>query len=403
MKPNADENKSGQNQNRNMPKTADMEKIDKVRRRRRMKRLRLCVAICLLLAAVIVIWLTGIASSSVNMFSDTVDNIKILAARGKGFPAVNTVSDVCGTAVLSNSFAVLGEKEVTVFSNSGASLLTLQHGYANPRITQGKNRFCVYNQSGNQLIVSGRINSLYEKTFDQNILFAQMSANGILGVVTTADNYKAQLTVYSDSMEKLFTWKSAEAYPLCMAFADNGRDMAVAAVTSLNGELQSSVYILNTGSSEEKGKIERSGSMPLKLKYISADRILVIYDDCAVIYNTADLSRLYVYNYPAPLITVSEENSTTTAFIFGYTNQPQGMYLTLLDENLSETARITLESKPQRVYVSKDTVYVLCSKNIKIYDISGSFIREEQTDGMPYAVILTKQPVLVTKNELLQL
>lgn len=381
-------------------KIIDMSKIEKLRRRKRMRRVRICVAVCLLLAAALIVWLTGIASSSVNMFSDTVDDIKILAARGKGFPAVNTVEDICGTAKLSNSFAVLGKKEVTVFSNSGASLLTLQHGYANPRITQGKNRFCVYNQSGTQIIVSGRISSLYEKTFDQSILFAQMSENGTLGVVTTSDSHKAELTVYSESMEKMYVWKSAEAYPLSMVFAKNGKDMAVAAVNSVNGEMQSTIYLLRVGDTEEKGKIERSGSLPIKVKYLSADRLLVVYDDCAVVYGTGNLQQQYSYNYPSPIVAVSEENTSALSFVFGYENQPQSMNLVILDSNLNETAKIPLGVKPQGVCTYKNSIYVICGKKIKIYDSLGTLTAEKQTDGIPYAVIAAKQPLLVGKNEI---
>ena len=95
----------------------------------------------------------------------------------------------------------------------------------------GKNRFVLYNRSGNELRVESRTQNLYTKTMENSITLCAMADNGTLAVVTEDPGSAARLRVYSSSMEQLLSWSLtiADGTPLRLAFSPDGRRLAVAA------------------------------------------------------------------------------------------------------------------------------------------------------------------------------
>ena len=85
-------------------------------------------------------------------------------------------------------------------------LNSIQSGYARPALAAGKNRFVLYNRSGNELRVESRTQNLYTKTMESSITLCAMADNGTLAVVTEDPGSAARLRVYSSSMEQLLSW-----------------------------------------------------------------------------------------------------------------------------------------------------------------------------------------------------
>ena len=114
-------------------------------RNRRIRRTALIVAALTL----VVLFATGFVGSSVAMAKDWADTARILLFPGTGWPQQTGVMEVEQLAALNGSFVELGEEGCVVWSRTGTRLNAIQSGYARPALAAGKNRFVLYNRSGN--------------------------------------------------------------------------------------------------------------------------------------------------------------------------------------------------------------------------------------------------------------
>ena len=131
-----------------------VEYLEQARQRARNKRIRR-TAVLLVLLTGIVLFATGLVGSSVAMAKDFIDTARIALLPGAGWPQQTGVSEVTQVESLTGSFVELGKEGCVVYSRSGKKLNSIQSGYARPALAAGKNRFVLYNRSGNELRVTG--------------------------------------------------------------------------------------------------------------------------------------------------------------------------------------------------------------------------------------------------------
>ena len=77
-------------------------------------------------------------------------------------------------------------------------------------------------------------------TFDEPVLFAALSDQNDLAVITNTQRFLGQVIVYDNSLEEpVFSWKSAESYLYGAAFEPGGESIAVSSVQVQDGDLVS--------------------------------------------------------------------------------------------------------------------------------------------------------------------
>ena len=144
-----------------------VEYLEQARERVRNRRIRRTALIVVALTLV-VLFTTGIVGSSVAMAKDWADTARILLFPGTGWPQQTGVMEVKQLASMNSSFVELGEEGCVVWSRTGTRLNSIQSGYARPALAAGKNRFVLYNRSGNELRVESRTQNLYTKTMESS-------------------------------------------------------------------------------------------------------------------------------------------------------------------------------------------------------------------------------------------
>ena len=209
-----------------------VEYLEAARQRVRRRRLR---RTAIILAALILVTLfaTGAVGASIARVKDLVDTVHIALSPAVGWPQQTGLGELTAVQPMSGSFVAMDEDACAVYSLGGTRLASIQSGYARPALAAGKNRFVLYNRSGNELRVESRTQNLYTKQLENSIFLCAMSDNGTLAVVTEDQTSMAKLLVYSPSMEQQLSWSmtSNDGTPLRMAFSPDSRKLAAAAVT----------------------------------------------------------------------------------------------------------------------------------------------------------------------------
>lgn len=378
----------------------DTAHLEKIRRKKRMKKLRVAVVLCLLLV-VLLLWLTGIGSLYVTRISEALETLELRMRTGNGFPVALVMDpEVQGEAMTAAS-VLMDDREICVYSESGSALRSFQHGYARPGLAVGKTRFCVFNQGGRELRLEGRSRSYGTLTMDNPILFAVMSPGGNFAAVTQSESYQACMTVYNDAMDEMFSWYCAEEYPVTAAFSENGKQVAAGCLFSGGGMLHSKLYLVDAEG--EKVSVERRNSVILAMQYRAKDKLLVVYDDAAVLYATEDLRQLASYALTDGLLCCDLQGEDAILLVQGDTSRGSGVTLTVLAEDLTLLRNATVGETVEQCLLRGRTAYLIGNGRLLSFTLDVTATKDHPA-GTDEIITLEHRPLcLINSRELLLL
>lgn len=372
-----------------------VEYLEQARQRARNKRIRR-TAVLLVLLTGIVLFATGLVGSSVAMAKDFIDTARIALLPGTGWPQQTGVSEVTQVESLTGSFVELGKEGCVVYSRSGKKLNSIQSGYARPALAAGKNRFVLYNRSGNELRVESRTQNLYTKQLENSIFLCAMADNGNLAVVTEDVNAMAKLLIYNSNMEQVLSWSmsSNDGTPLRMAFSPDGRKLTAAAVTAGGGQMMTNLYLVNLASGDPVSLANQSG-VPQWLGWTSASTILAVYDSRAVLYNAGGGERAAYEFAGNTLKDISVDAAGNVALLLGSGQLHQAV---LLDKSLNVQFSGTVSSANSIVRAGS-LFYLLSDSGVECYNTSGEQQWSQTLAAKPQALLAdTKELLLFSGN-----
>lgn len=372
-----------------------VEYLEQARQRARNKRIRR-TAVLLVLLTGIVLFATGLVGSSVAMAKDFIDTARIALLPGAGWPQQTGVSEVTQVESLTGSFVELGKEGCVVYSRSGKKLNSIQSGYARPALAAGKNRFVLYNRSGNELRVESRTQNLYTKQLENSIFLCAMADNGNLAVVTEDVSAMAKLLIYNSNMEQVLSWSmsSNDGTPLRMAFSPDGRKLAAAAVTAGGGQMMTNLYLVNLASGDPVSLANQSG-VPQWLGWTSASTILAVYDSRAVLYNAGGGERAAYEFAGNTLKDISVDAAGNVALLLGSGQLHRAV---LLDKNLNVQFSGTVSSANSIVRAGS-LFYLLSDSGVECYNTSGEQQWSQTLAAKPQALLAdTKELLLFSGN-----
>lgn len=368
-----------------------VEYLEQARQRARNKRIRR-TAVLLVLLTGIVLFATGLVGSSVAMAKDFIDTARIALLPGAGWPQQTGVSEVTQVESLTGSFVELGKEGCVVYSRSGKKLNSIQSGYARPALAAGKNRFVLYNRSGNELRVESRTQNLYTKQMENSIFLCAMADNGNLAVVTEDVSAMAELLIYNSNMEQVLSWSmsSNDGTPLRMAFSPDGRKLAAAAVTAGGGQMMTNLYLVNLASGDPVSLANQSG-VPQWLGWTSASTILAVYDSRAVLYNAGGGERAAYEFAGNTLKDISVDAAGNVALLLGSGQLHQAV---LLDKSLNVQFSGTVSSANSIVRAGS-LFYLLSDSGVECYNTSGEQQWSQTLAAKPQALLADIKELLL--------
>lgn len=375
-----------------------VEYLEQARQRARNKRIRR-TAVLLVLLTGIVLFATGLVGSSVAMAKDFIDTARIALLPGAGWPQQTGVSEVTQVESLTGSFVELGKEGCVVYSRSGKKLNSIQSGYARPALAAGKNRFVLYNRSGNELRVESRTQNLYTKQLENSIFLCAMADNGNLAVVTEDVSAMAELLIYNSNMEQVLSWSmsSNDGTPLRMAFSPDGRKLAAAAVTAGGGQMMTNLYLVNLAAGDPVSLANQSG-VPQWLGWTSASTILAVYDSRAVLYNAGGGERAAYEFAGNTLKDISVDAAGNVALLLGSGQLHQAV---LLDKSLNVQFSGTVSSANSIVRAGS-LFYLLSDSGVECYNTSGEQQWSQTLAAKPQALLADTKVLLLFRGNTAQ-
>ena len=279
-----------------------------------------------------------------------------------------------------------------MFYNTGTRLNSIQSGYARPALAVGKNRFVLYNRSGNELRVESRTQNLYTKTMENSITLCAMADNGTLAVVTEDPGSAARLRVYSSSMEQLLSWSLTitDGTPLRLAFSPDGRRLAVAAVTVNGGQMVTNFYVVTLAQGDPLLVGSGSGAAQW-LSWTGSQSILTACDSRAVLYNASGGERA-AYDFTGQALRdISVDASGNTALLLASGQLCQAVMLGR-DLGVENTTQVQASN---RIVRSGVQFYLLTDNGVECLSTDGTSQWTQSLSARPQGLLADRRQLLV--------
>ena len=268
---------------------------------------------------------------------------------------------------LNGYLAILSDAYIYIYTEDGELYEERQHAYANAMLQTYGKKALIYESGGNKFRIDNKRKNLYTKKMEQNIIFARISENGNVAVITTSDTYICKLTVFDDSGEEIYSRNCVERV-IDLTFNEDGTGCILATSDAADGEIISKIISVSFDSKKDKWTSDALNTMCLKT-YYDRNGILVLGDTkCAYYSNKGEL--LTSYDYPSSLIDWDYRDGKI-AMLFENEIKRQNYFTTIDSEKREPNQNEFSNSSANCIRISGGQVLILSKEGIIKYDFNG--------------------------------
>lgn len=268
---------------------------------------------------------------------------------------------------LNGYLAILSDAYIYIYTEDGEMYEERQHAYANAMLQTSGKKMLIYESGGNKFRIDNKRKNLYTKKMEQNIIFARISENGNVAVITTSDTYICKLTVFDDSGEEIYSRNCVERV-IDLTFNEDGTGCILATSDAADGEIISKIISVSFDSKKDNWTSDALNTMCLKT-YYDRNGILVLGDTkCAYYSNKGEL--LTSYDYPSSLIDWDYHDGKI-AMLFENEIKRQNYFTTIDSEKREPNQNEFSNSGANCIQISGGQVLILTKEGIIKYDFKG--------------------------------
>jgi hypothetical protein len=282
------------------------------KRKKKLRRRRLVSLILALLLALFIFLNWGTFAPA--RLSETVQSIFSSFGQSKYPVDYNEGSMKTAVAVGSN-IGILTDTSFLIYSQNGEQLAVRPHGFNDPSAASGGGKALIYDSGGKQFRVETRFSEPFAATAQNTITTAAMGDSGNFAIVTEADNYLSELTVYDNSYKSIFKWDASQGRILTAALSPDGKKLAAVAVGARNGSMFSDIYIFNLNSETPVAVKKYNGELLYSIRFKDNSRIAAVGEQKSV-FLFASGKQASVYSYSDRELECSSNGDGPVVLVF---------------------------------------------------------------------------------------
>lgn len=304
----------------------------------------------------------------------------------QGFPyKVENTSSSENYIKATNDKIVLLNGNLLEFINpaNGKSVKSEAHFFSSPVFDVNGKYVLTYDQGRNKMRIDTAAKTIFQNELEENIITAAIGADGTFATATVTEKGNSKLTVYSKSLNELFTWNSTEGYIIAVEVSTDGNYVAVATTASPNGALNTKIHIFEVKKQAETASFEVAGASAPVLRYVSGNDLFVITaTGCSYISNNKEWTDLLQANQQTVSYYSFSSGGTLSLIYSQYDNAASGVFVSY-SKNGKQIFQKELAENVKAVYTSNSAVALLFADRVETFNKKGEPLSKTQVT--PYA------------------
>lgn len=262
---------------------------------------------------------------------------------------------------------LLSDAYIYYYSIDGGLLKRRQHAYTNGVLKTAGDTALIYEIGGDQLSVENDSEKLYEKSFEESIIFARISPEGYVAVVTTSDNYTCKLTVYNEKGEFVYERNCVERIK-SISFTDESAGCVLSYIGADKGKLSTSVQKISFTSEKEEWTSPFVSTLGVET-FVSGEGAFILgYTACANVDSSGQISTYYQYDGDF----VGGESKNGKSAVIINDDDRRKYTLALFEKDSAEPVLVDFDEPLKYVTVYDGLAYVMSTEEIRGYDFDGT-------------------------------
>lgn len=339
----------------------------KVRKRRQrlttLKRLFILAGVMLLAGGILLANRILVEESLTTTLSDYAESFG-----GDGFPVDLPGGVVRGVGNLGKNLTVLNDTNLYIYSPKGKIVKNVQKMTEAGVGIASDSRLLTFSVGDKDFTVHSLSRELYSGSLEYGILCGDLNGRGDFALVSQVKQFASKTIVYNKYFEEIYSWSSPE-YVTNIALSPNGDMMAASCVGGSGGVLESMVYLFRFNEEIEQAEavLKLSGNLTLDVQFPESDRVAVLTDKQYLILDSLG-KKIHGYDFDERQIIAMERLERQTLLLLKAADGKK-YELVLLDANLAAKASLEGSGEIRDMVLGKDSVYVLSSAGIGVYDM----------------------------------
>ncbi|MDE5584404.1 MAG: hypothetical protein K2J08_11965 [Ruminococcus sp.] len=261
---------------------------------------------------------------------------------------------------------ILSDVSLFFYDTDGNLMRKRQHGYTNAVLRADNGRALIYENGGDDFCIENEEGILYEKKFDDNIMFVRISPDGYTAVVTTSENYDCEMHVYDKKGNLIYEKKFMERVN-DISFTDNSGGCVVSYISAEKGSLVTTVQKINFMQVTEQWTSPAIDTAGLEIFGFNAGAFVLGMNACGYINENGQISSYYQYDGE---LKGGASSGGASAVIIN--NDDRRRYVMVLFRGgATEPIIIDLGQQTVDVAVHDGLAYVMCKEEIRAYNFNG--------------------------------
>ncbi|MBC3517011.1 DUF5711 family protein [Neobittarella massiliensis] len=344
------------------------------RRKHRKKQLRKMGALALLLILVAVLYFNR-QHLTVENISTTWQNFTASWQSGPGFPLELDGGVPRDIAAGSGSLNLITDTDIITYNRSGKQVKNTPHNLDDCAIQTSGSNSLLFGRGGKTFALYSKTAQIYQKTLEQTIIDGDVDSNGNVALATSSGRYLGEVVVYDRSKQQIYKWSSSDSYILSVDFGASGY-LAVNTVNAQNGQMNTTVYVLNIKKDKEISKTTFENTMALRVQFYGSK--VVVVGDRQITTLRRDGKKLGSYEYEGSVLSLPDLSQSDFCVAFGDNSQTHINQVLLFDDTCKVTGKIDYQEDILGVYAHSGRVAILSKQALRVFDKEGKMVKEEQ-------------------------
>lgn len=353
---------------------------------------KILIGVCIALAAGLIVF------AFANRDNLTWDNISnwwtydVLGNAGNGYP-VNLV----GTEVNSGNFAVnqghvayASDTSFVTLNSTGSEVANVQLRYSKPVMKSSGNRFLTYGIGTTGYQIQDFDGMLYSGEAEGAIYTADITSNGVYGIITEGSGYLSVLYVFNSNNNRIYKYSFSEYYINSITLNSDGSGCVACGITSDNGAVKTGVYVLDFTKEEPVSQYSINGDTIVGSDYLNDNRVVLVGQSSSYIIKMGEENYVTV-KYDSKTLANYCFNPDTNSFALALSKSGDGRscVIEIYNDNGEKTSSIDTDYGAESISLYKGTVAILDGNTAYGFNSEGTQLYSCDTGTGSKRLILT--------------
>ncbi len=352
-------------------KIQDIHKQRIKRRRKAFLSKLLFVFILIFLVFIIYLFKNNILNFISDMASTAKYEMKYRNSQSEGkFPVQLDESSNYSILNIGNKVCVLSDSLCNFYNDTGDNIYSDQHQMSNPIMKKNSNIILLYDRGAYKLKVIKNYKTVFEKKLSEKILYANISSNGYVCVVTESDKYFSVMKIFNENGEEIFYTTSGDKI-INVDFTANNNGCIASLLSLKGGNMFSTLTKYNFNSEQFEWESFPTKALPIQIYLSQDDSVIMLADEKICFYDKAGIiTKEYLFS--ADLKNFDVDNSNVAVYLKNESLRENYVILASKQSDVS----IFLNEEVEDIIVEDENLYVLTKTKLFKYDLEGNLIQE---------------------------